>query len=177
LESAHLFPRSPSLPTEAMTAVCARGLVQNKSPRALPAQLYHWFHHIVHVSGIVRAAHVTIHQFRHRLSQAFSFLWQEGLLSVTKLLECKENRLVDVSAYLGHRHVATTIDPYWHVDPRTLHQRLLFPWQSPLSLSNSMQHVSPMSLHRGGDERGVISDDASGRVDHHLPGSAGTDLL
>ena len=93
-ENARLFPRDNVHPTEPLT----------------PSQLYHWFNGVVELSGIRRAAHVTdhigdnsrrhanIHQFRHRL--------------VTMLLEYKENRLMDVSAFLGHRHVATTIDPF-----------------------------------------------------------------
>lgn len=43
-------------------------------------------------------------------------------------MENGQNRLVDVSQFLGHRSTATTVNSYWHVDLHGLHNRLAFPW-------------------------------------------------
>ena len=55
-----------------------------------------------------------MHNFRHYL--------------VTALMEDKRNRLADVSQFIGHRSLSTTVNCYWHVDLSSLHARLSFPW-------------------------------------------------
>ena len=60
-----------------------------------PGQIHHWFRQQcqrAHVGG----PHVTLHGFRHFL--------------VTVLMENGQNRVEDVSQYIGHRSVRTTTD-------------------------------------------------------------------
>ena len=47
---------------------------------------------------------------------------------MTALMEDKRNRLADVSQFIGHRSLSTTVNCYWHVDLSSLHARLSFPW-------------------------------------------------
>lgn len=79
-----------------------------------PTQFHWWFRGHCERVG-VRGPHATIHGFRHYL--------------ITRLMENKENRLVDVAQFMGHRSLATTANTYWHVDLQGLHHRLAFPWK------------------------------------------------
>lgn len=79
-------------------------------------QLHFWFGCLRRRAG-VHGPHATIHGFRHYL--------------VTTLMADRRNRLCDVSAWIGHRSVATTANCYWHTDVQEVHERLVFPWTNP----------------------------------------------
>jgi integrase len=83
-------------------------------------QLHFWFGCLRRRAG-VHGLHATIHGFRHYL--------------VTTLMADRRNRLCDVSAWIGHRSVATTANCYWHTDVQEVHQRLVFPWTAPPPLA------------------------------------------
>ena len=76
-------------------------------------QIHFWFRSLCRRAG-VQGSHATIHGFPHFL--------------ITVLMEDKQNRLLDVAQFIGHRSAATTSQYYWHADLAALHERLVFPW-------------------------------------------------
>lgn len=83
-----------------------------------PGQIHYWFRALAERAD-VRGPHVTLHHFRHYI--------------VTRLMDIQGNRPLDVSLYMGHRRLTTTVDWYWHCDPLALEQRLHLPWRTATS--------------------------------------------
>ena len=90
----------------------------------------HWFKQHCRRAG-VSGSHTTIHQFRHflvsTLLQNTQVVWDPfqktgwvlGLPVSCTRPGAKANRLADVSQFIGHRSIATTVHPYWHTDALT----------------------------------------------------------
>ena len=87
--------------------------VQQPDEHLSPSQMHWWFQKCCH-SAKVSGSHCTLHQFRHYL--------------VTKLMSNTQNRIEDVSQWIGHTNVHTTCAHYWIIDIAELHNRLVFPW-------------------------------------------------
>lgn len=98
----------------ACTRLFPRDLATNPAEPWTASQIHWWFRKLCRAGGVT-GPHATMHQFRHYL--------------VTRLMAHPDNKIEDVSQWLGHAHVGTTCAHYWVVDVRDIHRRLVFPWQ------------------------------------------------